>query len=107
MHPLRRDERCSGRGGVRGTGRVAQARGSGARVPAGPGRIDDALARVHAPARLDLGHLATDEIAVAIMAEIVQLRAAGALEPGPIAETPVRLAQQTFGECCVDSDILA
>ena len=42
---------------------------------------EEALARVHAPAGLDLGHLATDEIAVAILAEIVQLRAAGSLDP--------------------------
>ena len=46
------------------------------------GVSDEALARVHAPAGLDLGHVATDEIAVAILAEIVQLRAAGALEAG-------------------------
>ena len=39
----------------------------------------EALARVHAPAGLDLGHLPTQDIAVAIMAELVQLRAAGAL----------------------------
>ena len=43
---------------------------------------DDALARVHAPAGLDLGHVPTEEIAVAILAEIVQLRAAGQLEAG-------------------------
>ncbi len=54
------------------------------------GVSDDALARVHAPAGLDLGHVATDEIAVAIMAEIVQLRAAGALEPGAVTEAPAR-----------------
>jgi xanthine dehydrogenase accessory factor len=48
---------------------------------------EDALKRVHAPAGLDLGHVATDEIAVAILAEIVQLRAAGSLEPGTVAET--------------------
>jgi xanthine dehydrogenase accessory factor len=41
---------------------------------------EEALARVHAPAGLDLGHLPTEEIAVAILAEIVQLRAAGALD---------------------------
>ena len=46
------------------------------------GVSDEALARVHAPAGLDLGHVATDEIAVAILAEIVQLRAAGSLEAG-------------------------
>jgi xanthine dehydrogenase accessory factor len=51
---------------------------------------EDALARVHAPAGLDLGHVATDEIAVAIMAEIVQLRAAGTLEPGTVTEAPTR-----------------
>ena len=41
------------------------------------GVADEALARVHAPAGLDLGHVPTEEIAVAILAEIVQLRAAG------------------------------
>ena len=54
------------------------------------GVSEEALARVHAPAGLDLGHVATDEIAVAILAEIVQLRAAGALETGAIADTPAR-----------------
>jgi xanthine dehydrogenase accessory factor len=39
------------------------------------------LARVHAPAGLDLGHVAPEEIAVAIMAELVQLKAAGDLGP--------------------------
>ena len=37
---------------------------------------DEALARVHAPAGLDLGTIPSEEIAVAILAEIVQLRAA-------------------------------
>ncbi len=54
------------------------------------GVSDEALARVHAPAGLDLGHVATDEIAVAILAEIVQLRAAGALDTGAVAEVPAR-----------------
>ncbi|MGZ8565786.1 MAG: XdhC family protein [Actinomycetota bacterium] len=49
-----------------------------------------ALARVHAPAGLDLGHVRTDEIAVAIMAEIVQLRAAGELDAGVASEAPAR-----------------
>lgn len=54
------------------------------------GAADDQLARVHAPAGVDLGHVATDEIAVAILAEIVRLRAAGELdEPVPAqAATP-------------------
>jgi xanthine dehydrogenase accessory factor len=51
---------------------------------------DEALARVHAPAGLDLGHVATDEIAIAILAEIVQLRAAGSLEARVVTESHVR-----------------
>lgn len=51
------------------------------------GAADDALARVHAPAGLDLGHVSHEEIAVAILAELVRDRAAGALEIGtPPAE---------------------
>lgn len=43
------------------------------------GITEDALARVHAPAGLNLGRTSPEEIAVAILAEIVQLRAAGEL----------------------------
>jgi xanthine dehydrogenase accessory factor len=50
------------------------------------GVADEALARVHAPAGLDLGHLPNQEIAVAILAELVQRRAAGELEPPPTVE---------------------
>jgi xanthine dehydrogenase accessory factor len=39
------------------------------------------LQRVHAPAGVDLGHVAPEEIAVAIMAELVRLKAAGDLGP--------------------------
>ena len=39
------------------------------------------LARVRAPAGLDLGHVAPEEIAVAIMAELVELKARGDLGP--------------------------
>jgi xanthine dehydrogenase accessory factor len=39
----------------------------------------DQLDRVHVPAGLDLGHISHQEIAVAILAELVQLRASGAL----------------------------
>ena len=49
---------------------------------------EEALARVHAPAGLDLGHVSTDEIAVAILAEIVQLKAAGQLGPVTASGTP-------------------
>lgn len=41
----------------------------------------DLLDRVHAPVGLDLGRTSHREIAVAILAELVQLRAAGALDP--------------------------
>jgi xanthine dehydrogenase accessory factor len=46
---------------------------------AGRGRPADQLDRVHVPAGLDLGHTTHQEIAVAILAELVQLRASGAL----------------------------
>jgi xanthine dehydrogenase accessory factor len=46
------------------------------------GVTDDALERVHAPAGLDLGRVSHEEIAVAILAELVRDRAAGALERG-------------------------
>ncbi len=50
------------------------------------GVADEDLARVRAPAGLDLGHLPNQDIAVAILAELVQLRAAGELEGAtPIA----------------------
>lgn len=49
------------------------------------GVSEEALGRVHAPAGLDLGHLATEEIAVAVLAEIVQAKAAGLLRPGTMA----------------------
>jgi xanthine dehydrogenase accessory factor len=41
----------------------------------------DQLARVHAPAGLDLGATSHEEIAVAILAELVKLRACGAVNP--------------------------
>jgi xanthine dehydrogenase accessory factor len=44
----------------------------------------DVLERVHVPAGLDLGSTSHREIAVAILAEVVQLRAAGQL--GPVSE---------------------
>jgi xanthine dehydrogenase accessory factor len=45
----------------------------------------DQLGRVHVPAGLDLGHTTHQEIAVAILAELVQLRASGALAGAPAA----------------------
>ena len=45
------------------------------------GHDDAAMARIHAPAGLDLGATSHEEIAVAILAELVALRAAGAASP--------------------------
>lgn len=49
-----------------------------------------ALARIRVPVGLDLGHTSHREIAVSVLAELVQLRAAGALTaaPSPAAEEP-------------------
>ena len=57
------------------------------------------LDRVHVPAGLDLGHISHQEIAVAILAELVQLRASGALAgaagAASIRKTPAALASTT------------
>jgi xanthine dehydrogenase accessory factor len=52
----------------------------------------DQLDRVHVPAGLDLGHTTHQEIAVAILAELVQLRASGALA-GAAPDAPEHAAQ--------------
>ena len=44
------------------------------------GLSEEALARVHAPAGLDLGRIDSEEIAAAILAEIIQLKAEGGLQ---------------------------
>lgn len=49
---------------------------------------DEALARVHAPAGLDLGSLPNQEIAVAVLAEMVALQAAGGLTTGVTVVQP-------------------
>ncbi len=53
----------------------------------------DQLDRVHVPAGLDLGHTTHQEIAVAILAELVQLRASGALA-GAAGAAPARHARR-------------
>jgi xanthine dehydrogenase accessory factor len=59
---------------------------------------EDSLKRIHAPAGLDLGHVTHEEIAVAILAELVQFRAAGRLEaPAAVAAEPVH-------SCCGHSE---
>jgi xanthine dehydrogenase accessory factor len=49
---------------------------------------EEALARVHAPAGLDLGRVAPEEIAVAVLADLVERRAAGELGPAPARPAP-------------------
>jgi xanthine dehydrogenase accessory factor len=51
----------------------------------------DVLDRVRVPAGLDLGHTSHREIAVAILAELVQLRASGALGTGGAVAVPRRV----------------
>ena len=53
--------------------------------------VDDAqLARVHAPAGLDLGAVDNAEIAVAVLADLVARRAAGQLRGGDVALTAAK-----------------
>jgi len=59
------------------------------------GVSEDDLGRIHAPAGLDFGHLATREIAVAIVAQILALRDEGRLGPAPGTATPAQEAQET------------
>ena len=50
----------------------------------------DQLDRVHAPAGLDLGRTSHEEMAVAILAELVQLRASGALAHVPAPRSDLK-----------------
>jgi xanthine dehydrogenase accessory factor len=63
------------------------------------GAARDQLDRVRVPAGLDLGRTTHEEIAVAILAELVQLRASGALGAGPAVPAPARAAQATDPVC--------
>ena len=56
------------------------------------GVTKDQLDRVHVPAGLDLGSITHAEIAVAILAELVQLRAAGAIPRSPATGQPTEKA---------------
>ena len=67
----------------------------------------DQLDRVYAPAGLDLGRTSHEEMAVAILAQLVQLRASGALaaipapwaEPGREPRTELKLAEAVDPVC--------
>ena len=52
------------------------------------GTPEEQIARIEAPAGLDLGHVPSEEIAVAILAELVQLRAKGELGPKEAEPAP-------------------
>ncbi len=59
----------------------------------------DELDRVRVPAGLDLGKTTHQEIAVAILAELVQLRASGALMQSKVAAAPAVAAQAVDPVC--------
>jgi xanthine dehydrogenase accessory factor len=62
------------------------------------GVSDAALARIHAPAGLDLGSIANEEIAVAVLAELVSQRAAGLFRPQlPPSAAPVQATDPVCG----------
>ena len=58
------------------------------------------LARVQVPIGLDLGHTTHREIAVSILAELVQLRAAGQLKPRQRTMLPMLEAQEVIDLVC-------
>lgn len=60
------------------------------------------LRRVHNPVGIDLGHTTHSEIAVAILAQLVQLRAAGELTPGAehTHAEPVAAASEAIDPVC-------
>jgi xanthine dehydrogenase accessory factor len=66
---------------------------------------DEQLARVRAPAGLDLGHLPNQEIAVAILAELVQLRAAGELEAAAAPGEPEPRHEEIDPVCGMTVDV--
>jgi xanthine dehydrogenase accessory factor len=60
---------------------------------------EDALARVHAPAGLDLGRIESEEIAAAILAEIVRLKAEGRLH-GVAADDGIAAGHEEIDPVC-------
>ena len=63
------------------------------------GAPKERLEQVHVPAGLDLGKTTHEEVAVAILAELVQLRASGALVSGPAPDAVPKLAQAADPVC--------
>ena len=71
---------------------------------AGKGIGADQLARIHAPAGLDLGRLSNRELAVAILADLVALRASGKLTLGARTEAPQTAVDPICGMTVLISD---
>ena len=63
------------------------------------GAPKDQLEKVHVPAGLDLGKTSHEEVAVSILAELVQLRASGALAGGVAPGAERKLAQAVDPVC--------
>jgi xanthine dehydrogenase accessory factor len=63
------------------------------------GYDDDVLRRIHTPAGLDLGHIEHREIAVAILAQLVAIRAAGGIGGAP-ADTGVTQPAMAVDPVC-------
>jgi xanthine dehydrogenase accessory factor len=63
------------------------------------GAPKDQIEKVHVPAGLDLGKTSHEEVAVAILAELVQLRASGALAGGAASVPERKLAQAVDPVC--------
>jgi xanthine dehydrogenase accessory factor len=64
------------------------------------GVTEEQLVRVHAPAGLDLGHVAPQEIAVAVLADLVQRRASGAIANGVAAAAPTSELHEAIDPVC-------
>jgi xanthine dehydrogenase accessory factor len=64
------------------------------------GISESSLQRVHVPIGHDLGHTTHREIAVSILAELVQLRAAGALKPTQRALLPMVEPEEVIDLVC-------
>lgn len=63
------------------------------------GASAESVAAVRVPVGLDLGHTSHREVAVAVLAELVQLRASGALAPPP-GDRPVRRSVEAVDPVC-------
>ncbi len=64
------------------------------------GVSEEHLARVRAPAGLDLGHVTHEEMAVAILAELVQRKASGELPSGAPPEPPESQVHEEIDPIC-------